>query len=71
MTVIGAVGDMLIEHWSVLDAFYMSVITISTVGYGAVKPLSPSPASLRNEAKNTEMFVMPQKDADEVYPNAN
>jgi voltage-gated potassium channel len=41
MTVIGAAGYMLIEHWSVLDAFYMSVITISTVGYGEVKPLSP------------------------------
>src|SRR5271155_3464588 len=42
MTVIGAIGYMLIEHWSVLDAFYMSVITISTVGYGEVKPLSPA-----------------------------
>jgi len=42
MTVIGAVGYMLIEHWSVLDAFYMAVITISTVGYGEVKPLSPA-----------------------------
>ncbi len=42
MTVIGAIGYMLIEHWSVLDAFYMSVITISTVGFAEVKPLSPA-----------------------------
>jgi voltage-gated potassium channel len=42
MTIIGAAGYMLIEHWSVLDAFYMSLITISTVGYGEVRPLSPA-----------------------------
>jgi voltage-gated potassium channel len=42
MTVIGAVGYRLIEHMSVLDAVYMSVITISTVGFAEVKPLSPA-----------------------------
>ncbi|MGH7924818.1 MAG: potassium channel family protein, partial [Candidatus Binatus sp.] len=42
MTVVGAVGYMLIEHMPVLDAFYMSVITISTVGFQEVKPLSPA-----------------------------
>jgi voltage-gated potassium channel len=41
LTISGAVGYILIEHMSVLDAFYMSVITISTVGFGEVKPLSP------------------------------
>jgi voltage-gated potassium channel len=41
LSIIGAVGYMLIEHMSVLDAFYMSVMTISTVGFGEVKPLSP------------------------------
>ena len=40
LTISGAVGYILIEHMSVLDAFYMSVITISTVGFGEVKPLS-------------------------------
>ena len=42
MTVIGAAGYILIEHMSLLDAFYMSVITISTVGFQEVKPLSPA-----------------------------
>jgi voltage-gated potassium channel len=42
MTVIGACGYILIEHWPVLDALYMSVITISTVGFGEVRPLSPA-----------------------------
>jgi voltage-gated potassium channel len=42
LTVMGAIGYVLIEHMSILDAFYMSVITISTVGFSEVKPLSPA-----------------------------
>ncbi len=36
----GTIGYMAIEGWSALDAVYMTVITISTVGYGEVGPLS-------------------------------
>ena len=36
----GVAGYVLIEHWSLLDAFYMTLITITTVGYGEVHPLS-------------------------------
>ena len=36
----GTIGYMVIEGWSAWDAFYMSVITITTVGYGEVHPLS-------------------------------
>jgi voltage-gated potassium channel len=36
----GTIGYMLIEGWSPSDAIYMTVITISTVGYGEVHPLS-------------------------------
>jgi voltage-gated potassium channel len=36
----GTVGYMLIEHWSALDASFMTLITISTVGYGEVHQLS-------------------------------
>jgi voltage-gated potassium channel len=39
LTVGGTVGYMAIEHMSLLDALYMTIITISTVGYGEVKPL--------------------------------
>jgi len=38
----GTIGYMLIEGWSFTDAIYMTMITISTVGYGEVNPLSPS-----------------------------
>ena len=33
-------GFILIEHYPVFDAFYMTLITISTVGYAEVHPLS-------------------------------
>jgi voltage-gated potassium channel len=39
LTVGGTAGYMAIEHMPLLDALYMTVITISTVGYGEVKPL--------------------------------
>ena len=37
----GISGYMLIERWRFLDAFYMTVITIASVGYMEVHPLSP------------------------------
>jgi voltage-gated potassium channel len=37
---VGVAGFMGIEHYSFVDAFYMTVITASTVGFGEVHPLS-------------------------------
>jgi voltage-gated potassium channel len=42
ITMVGTVGYILIERMSFIDALYMSVITLSTVGYGEVHPLSPA-----------------------------
>jgi voltage-gated potassium channel len=39
LTVVGTAGYMLIEHMRLEDALFMTVITISTVGYGEVRPL--------------------------------
>jgi len=39
LTIGGTAGYVLLEHMSMLDALYMTVITISTVGYREVKPL--------------------------------
>jgi voltage-gated potassium channel len=38
----GTVGYIVIENYPVIDAFYMTVITIATVGYGEVHQLSTS-----------------------------
>src|SRR5512141_2441929 len=38
---IGTAGFVLIEHYPVFDAFYMTLTTIMTVGYGELHPLSP------------------------------
>jgi len=37
---IGVTGYMLIEHWNFIDALYMTIITLSTVGYTEIYPLS-------------------------------
>ncbi len=39
---IGTAGFMLIEGWPAADAFYMTLITITTVGYREVHELSPA-----------------------------
>ena len=36
----GVVGYMTVEHWSFLDALFMTVTTVTTVGYREVHPLS-------------------------------
>lgn len=38
---VGTAGYQLIEGMSLIDALYMAVITISTVGFGEIEPLSP------------------------------
>ena len=42
VAVMGVVGYMTIEGWSLPDALYMTVITLSTVGYGETHTLSPA-----------------------------
>jgi voltage-gated potassium channel len=40
LIIIGTFGYMIIEGYNLLDAFYMTIITVATVGYGEVEPLS-------------------------------
>ncbi len=39
---IGVVGYVMLEGWTVVDALYMTAITITTVGFGEIEPLSPN-----------------------------
>jgi voltage-gated potassium channel len=36
----GTIGFMIVENWSLLDAFYFTIVTVATVGYGDVHPIS-------------------------------
>jgi len=40
IVLIGIIGFIFFENYSLLDAIYMTIITMSTVGYGEVEPLS-------------------------------
>ncbi len=40
--VVGTSGYILIEGWNFMDALFMTITTLSTVGYGEVHPLTPS-----------------------------
>jgi voltage-gated potassium channel len=39
---LGTAGYMLIAKWGFLDSLYMTVITITTVGYREMGPMSPA-----------------------------
>ena len=41
LVVVGTFGYHMLEEMTLLDALYMTVITLSTVGFGEVQPLSP------------------------------
>jgi voltage-gated potassium channel len=38
----GTMGYLLIEGWTVTESLYMAVITLTTVGFSEVRPLSPT-----------------------------
>jgi len=40
ITVAGVIGYVVIEDWSFVDSLYMTIITITTVGYAEVHPLT-------------------------------
>lgn len=42
VVVAGIVGLMIIEHWSFLDAAWVTIVSLTTTGYGDLVPASPT-----------------------------
>src|SRR5436190_19934417 len=40
LLILGTVGFHVVEQWSLFDSFYMTLMTLTTVGYGEIHPLS-------------------------------
>ncbi|HKK48552.1 MAG TPA: potassium channel family protein, partial [Alkalispirochaeta sp.] len=36
----GTTGYLLLENWTLSESIYMTIITLTTVGFGEVRPLS-------------------------------
>lgn len=41
LVIVGTIGYMTIEQYRPIDALYMTIITLTTVGFGEVQPLDP------------------------------
>jgi len=42
ISLLGALGYMILQGWNLLDALYMAVITLTTTGFREVHPLTPA-----------------------------
>jgi len=56
--IVGITGYKLISHYSWVDAIYMTVITIATVGFREVRPLDPIEKLFTSGLILTSIFVM-------------
>ena len=55
----GTVGYVVVEGWSWWDAFYMTVITVTTVGYREVHPLSRAGRGLHGRCCSSRASARP------------
>jgi len=69
----GTLGYIFIEHWSLLDSIFMTVTTLTTVGYGEVHPLSDAGRvyTIILLLAGVGVFVYMVGDMVEIYLEAN
>lgn len=58
LIVVGSVGYVLIEDWSFMDALFMTMITLSTVGYGEVQTLTENGRIFTSVLITTSVVLM-------------
>lgn len=54
---IGTAGYRAMERWGLHDALFMTVITLSTVGYGEVRPLARPASSFSRAATSRRIRI--------------
>ena len=71
LSVIGAVGYMVIEGWSFFDSLYMTVNTLATVGFREIAPMNRV-GEAEATGIGTAIMVMPGRDhpSSMPYPQA-
>ncbi|MFK7737106.1 MAG: TrkA family potassium uptake protein [Pirellulaceae bacterium] len=58
LIVVGSVGYVIIEEWSFMDAVFMTVITMSTVGYGETQTLTENGRIFTSVLITTSVVLM-------------
>lgn len=66
VSVLGTIGYMVLEGWTLNEAAYMTAITLTTVGFMEVRPLSPEARDYRFEPGDVLVVLATPEQLDEM-----